>query len=100
MMISNWDLQYSILLNGEKHLKNAPIKSREPKIKRKKPKHRRFELLSKADVDRILMNDVCGRVLNSGETKERKSVRNKTAALPAERTWERLFKASKCFVSL
>ncbi len=66
----------------------------------KKTKHRRFELLSKADVDRILMNDVCGRVLNSGETKERKSVRNKTAALPAERTWERLFKASKCFVSL
>lgn len=30
--------------------------------------HRRFELLSKADVDRILMADVCGGVLNSGET--------------------------------
>lgn len=29
---------------------------------------RRFELLSKADVDRILMADVCGGVLNSGET--------------------------------
>lgn len=69
-----------------------PSRAENQRLRGKKTKHRRFELLSKADVDRIWMDDVCGGVLNSGETKERKSLRNKTAALPAERTWERLLR--------
>jgi len=61
--------------------------------------HRRFEHLSKADVDRILMAGVCGGVLNSGETLSSSLKRNKTAARPTERT-SGLFKVLKCFVSL
>lgn len=43
-----------------------PLRAENERLREKN--HRRFELLSKADVDRILMADVCGGVLNSGET--------------------------------